>query len=88
MLAGIKSKLQDTLPAQAMRLTRTFPRTVHISPQKLHVGDLVDIAFSMVAFGKGNELKARLLLCNIMLLNATHTQVSCKKAGEQCQNSP
>ncbi|KAJ3858356.1 hypothetical protein EV359DRAFT_87861 [Lentinula novae-zelandiae] len=49
-------------------------KTVRISPQKLHVGHIVDIAFSMVAFGKGNELKARLLLRNIMLLDATHTQ--------------
>ncbi|KAJ4463373.1 hypothetical protein C8J55DRAFT_567627 [Lentinula edodes] len=49
-------------------------KTVRISPQKLHVGDIVDIAFSMVAFGKGNELKARLLLRNITLLDATHTQ--------------
>ncbi|KAJ3803742.1 hypothetical protein F5876DRAFT_84552 [Lentinula aff. lateritia] len=44
-------------------------KTVRISPQKLHVGDIVDIAFSMVAFGKGNKLKARLLLCNITLLD-------------------
>ncbi|KAJ3846498.1 hypothetical protein EV368DRAFT_88927 [Lentinula lateritia] len=49
-------------------------KTVCISPQKLHVGDIVDIAFSMVAFGKGNKLKARLLLGNITLLDATHTQ--------------
>ncbi|KAJ3880358.1 hypothetical protein F5051DRAFT_426617 [Lentinula edodes] len=42
--------------------------------KKLHVGDIVDVAFSMVAFGRGNELKARLLLRNITLLDATHTQ--------------
>ncbi|KAJ3858635.1 hypothetical protein EV359DRAFT_68849 [Lentinula novae-zelandiae] len=49
-------------------------KTVRIPPQRLHVGDIVDIAFSMVAFGKGSELKARLLLRNITLLDATHTQ--------------
>ncbi|KAJ3884577.1 hypothetical protein GG344DRAFT_83826 [Lentinula edodes] len=46
-------------------------KTVRIPP---HVGDIVDVAFSMVAFGRGNELKARLLLRNITLLDATHTQ--------------
>lgn len=40
------------------------------------MGDIVDVAFSMVAFGRGSELKARLLLRNITLLDATHTQVS------------
>ncbi|KAJ3900299.1 hypothetical protein F5879DRAFT_992997 [Lentinula edodes] len=49
-------------------------KTVRIPPQRLHVGDIVDVAFSMVAFGRGNELKARLLLRNITLLDATHTQ--------------
>ncbi|KAJ3877607.1 hypothetical protein F5051DRAFT_490807 [Lentinula edodes] len=49
-------------------------KTVRIPPQRLHVGDIVDVAFSMVAFGKGSELKARLLLRNITLLDATHTQ--------------
>ncbi|KAJ4499810.1 hypothetical protein C8R41DRAFT_863784 [Lentinula lateritia] len=42
--------------------------------KKLHVGDIVNVAFSMVAFGRGNKLKARLLLRNITLLDATHTQ--------------
>ncbi|KAJ4482996.1 hypothetical protein C8J55DRAFT_488523 [Lentinula edodes] len=49
-------------------------KTVRIPPQRLHVGDIVDVAFSMVAFGRGSELKARLLLRNITLLDATHTQ--------------
>ncbi|KAJ4484617.1 hypothetical protein C8R41DRAFT_957976 [Lentinula lateritia] len=49
-------------------------KTVRILPQRLHVGDIVDVAFSMVAFGRGNKLKARLLLRNITLLDATHTQ--------------
>ncbi|KAJ3889769.1 hypothetical protein GG344DRAFT_78490 [Lentinula edodes] len=49
-------------------------KTVRIPPQKLHVGDIVDVAFSMIAFGKGSELKARLSLRNITLLDATHTQ--------------
>ncbi|KAJ3924951.1 MAG: hypothetical protein NXY57DRAFT_1077132 [Lentinula lateritia] len=49
-------------------------KTIRIPPQRLHVGDIVNVAFSMVAFGRGNELKARLLLRNITLLDATHTQ--------------
>ncbi|KAJ3807282.1 hypothetical protein F5876DRAFT_68251 [Lentinula aff. lateritia] len=49
-------------------------KTVCIPPQRLHVGDIVDVAFSMVAFGRGSELKARLLLYNITLLDTTHTQ--------------
>ncbi|KAJ3886751.1 hypothetical protein GG344DRAFT_81388 [Lentinula edodes] len=49
-------------------------KTVRIPPQRLHVGDIVDVAFSMVVFGRGSELKARLLLRNITLLDATHTQ--------------
>lgn len=51
-------------------------RTIRIPPQKLHVGDIVDVAFNMVAVGKPNEQKAILLLRNITLLDATHTQVS------------
>ncbi|KAJ3865927.1 hypothetical protein EV359DRAFT_62723 [Lentinula novae-zelandiae] len=34
---------------------------------------------NMVAFGRGNELKVRLLLHNITLLDATHTQMTKKK---------
>ncbi|KAH7880299.1 uncharacterized protein C8R40DRAFT_1165227 [Lentinula edodes] len=49
-------------------------KTIRIPPQKLHVGDIVDVAFNMVAVGKPNEQKAILLLRNITLLDATHTQ--------------
>ncbi|KAH7874311.1 uncharacterized protein C8R40DRAFT_1070122 [Lentinula edodes] len=49
-------------------------KTVRIPPQRLHVGDIVYVAFSRVTFGRGSELKARLLLGNITLLDATHTK--------------
>lgn len=49
---------------------------MQITPQNLHVGDIVDIGFSMVVVGKHENLKARMILRSIMLLDATHTQVS------------
>ncbi|KAJ3911526.1 hypothetical protein F5877DRAFT_73110 [Lentinula edodes] len=49
-------------------------KTIRIPPQKLHVGDIVNVAFNMVAVGKPNEQKAILLLWNITLLDATHMQ--------------
>ncbi|KAJ3908773.1 hypothetical protein F5879DRAFT_985348 [Lentinula edodes] len=49
-------------------------KTICIPPQRLHMGDIVDVVFGMVAFGRGTELKTRLLLCNITLLDVTHTQ--------------
>ncbi|KAJ3892200.1 hypothetical protein GG344DRAFT_64823 [Lentinula edodes] len=43
--------------------------TVFKEPSAFHLRDC-----TMVAFGRGSELKARLLLRNITLLDATHTQ--------------
>ncbi|KAJ3836337.1 hypothetical protein F5878DRAFT_663056 [Lentinula raphanica] len=49
-------------------------RVIDISPQKMHIGDIVDVGFSVVAIGKGRDAKARLVLRNITLLDAKHTQ--------------
>lgn len=49
---------------------------MQITPQNLHIGDIVDIGFCMVVVGKQGNLKARLILRTITLLDATHTQVS------------
>ncbi|KAJ3759836.1 hypothetical protein EV360DRAFT_81768 [Lentinula raphanica] len=59
-------------------------RVINISPQKLHIGDIVDVGFSIMAIGKGREAKARLMLRNITLLDARITQAWLKvKAKKQ-----
>ncbi|KAJ3834657.1 hypothetical protein F5878DRAFT_664559 [Lentinula raphanica] len=59
-------------------------RVVKISPQKLHIGDIVDVGFSVMGIGKGREAKARLMLRNITLLDARFTQAWLKtKAKNQ-----
>ncbi|KAJ3834307.1 hypothetical protein F5878DRAFT_696780 [Lentinula raphanica] len=50
-------------------------RIINISQQKFHVGNIVDVGFTVMGIGKGRETKARLILRNMTLLNATHTQV-------------
>ncbi|KAJ3969562.1 hypothetical protein EV361DRAFT_803620, partial [Lentinula raphanica] len=61
----------------------TWDKVIDISPQKMHIGDIVDVGFSVVAIGKGRDAKARLVLRNITLLDAKHTQVSVKKDSEK-----
>ncbi|KAJ3841850.1 hypothetical protein F5878DRAFT_702341 [Lentinula raphanica] len=59
-------------------------RIIDISPQKLHVGDIVDVGFGVMGIGKGRDTKARLVLRNVTLLDATHTQAWLKlKAKNQ-----
>ncbi|KAJ3818091.1 hypothetical protein F5880DRAFT_1511247 [Lentinula raphanica] len=59
-------------------------RFINIYPQKFHVGDIVDVGFSVMGIGKGRETKARLILRNMTLLDATHTQAWLKvKARSQ-----
>ncbi|KAJ3872201.1 hypothetical protein F5051DRAFT_445405 [Lentinula edodes] len=63
-------------------------KTIRIPPQRLHVGDIVDVAFSIVTFRRGNKLKARLLLRNIRLLDATHTQEKVKSQSMNVKVPP
>ncbi|KAJ3844365.1 hypothetical protein F5878DRAFT_678875 [Lentinula raphanica] len=49
-------------------------RVIDISPQKFHVGDIVDVGFSIMGIGRGRDTKARLVLRSVTLLDATHTQ--------------
>ncbi|KAJ3778497.1 hypothetical protein FB446DRAFT_699203 [Lentinula raphanica] len=42
--------------------------------QKLHVGDTVDVGFSVVGIEKGRDTKAHMVLRNITLLDARHAQ--------------
>ncbi|KIK51460.1 hypothetical protein GYMLUDRAFT_64827 [Collybiopsis luxurians FD-317 M1] len=49
-------------------------RTYTMSPQKIHVGDIVDIAFSVVGIPTKQETKAMLILRAITLLDGMHTQ--------------
>ncbi|KAJ3763724.1 hypothetical protein EV360DRAFT_66009 [Lentinula raphanica] len=59
-------------------------KVLKISPQKLHVGDIVDVGFSVMGIGKGRDVKARLVLRNITLLDARFTQAWLKaKAKNQ-----
>ncbi|KAJ3842754.1 hypothetical protein F5878DRAFT_606905 [Lentinula raphanica] len=59
-------------------------RVIDISPQKFHVGDIVDVGFTIMGIGKGRDAKARLVLRNMTLLDATHTQAWLKvKAKNQ-----
>lgn len=52
-------------------------RTEKIRPDKLHVGDIVDVAFSVVGLerGKGKGGIAKLLLRSVEIIDGTHTQV-------------
>jgi hypothetical protein len=63
-----------------MRLT--YSSTDEIPPQNIHVGDLVDIAFSVIGV-EGNSLKKGgrpvLVLRSVTLLDDTHTAVSIPK---------
>ncbi|KAJ3817975.1 hypothetical protein EV361DRAFT_805292 [Lentinula raphanica] len=63
-----------------VELTKVI-RIEDISPQKLHVGDIVDVGFSVVGIGKGRDVKARVVMRNITLLDARHTQVSEGRTG-------
>ncbi|KAF8826003.1 hypothetical protein HHX47_DHR6000778 [Lentinula edodes] len=51
-------------------------RTEKIRPDKLHVGDIVDVAFSVVGLerGKGKGGIAKLLLRSVEIIDGTHTQ--------------
>ncbi|KAJ3826640.1 hypothetical protein EV361DRAFT_870212 [Lentinula raphanica] len=51
-------------------------RTMDIIPQKLHVGDIVDVGFTMVGIegGKMSAPKAKLLLRTVTLIDSKHAQ--------------
>ncbi|KAJ3729839.1 hypothetical protein C8R42DRAFT_716094 [Lentinula raphanica] len=51
-------------------------RTTDIIPQKIHVGDIVDVGFTMVGVegGRVSQAKAKLLLRTITLIDSTHAQ--------------
>ncbi|KIK54040.1 hypothetical protein GYMLUDRAFT_63370 [Collybiopsis luxurians FD-317 M1] len=50
-------------------------RTYSIKPDKIHVGDIVDIAFSIMAVPMKQGLRAFLVLRAVTLLDGSHTQV-------------
>ncbi|KAJ3752743.1 hypothetical protein EV360DRAFT_88449 [Lentinula raphanica] len=51
-------------------------RTSDIIPQKIHVGDIVDIGFTIVGVegGKQSQAKAKMLLRTITLVDSSHAQ--------------
>ncbi|KAJ3823876.1 hypothetical protein F5880DRAFT_1506634 [Lentinula raphanica] len=51
-------------------------RTSDIIPQKIHVGDIVDVGFTMIGVegGRMSPPKARLLLRTITLIDSSHAQ--------------
>ncbi|KAJ3817316.1 hypothetical protein F5880DRAFT_1511883 [Lentinula raphanica] len=51
-------------------------RTSDIIPQKIHVGDIVDIGFTMIGIegGRMMPVKAKLVLRTVTLLDSTHAQ--------------
>ncbi|KAJ3718493.1 hypothetical protein C8R42DRAFT_740877 [Lentinula raphanica] len=57
-------------------------RVIDISPQKFHVGDIVDVGFSIMGIGRGRDTKARLVLRSVTLLDATHTQAWLKQKAK------
>ncbi|KAJ3965606.1 hypothetical protein EV361DRAFT_873070 [Lentinula raphanica] len=51
-------------------------RTTDIIPQKIHVGDIVDVGFTMIGVegGRTTPTKAKLLLRTITLIDSSHAQ--------------
>ncbi|KIK55334.1 hypothetical protein GYMLUDRAFT_62614 [Collybiopsis luxurians FD-317 M1] len=49
-------------------------RTHNIKPEKIHVGNIVDVAFSVIAVPMKHELHAFLVLRVVTLLDGSHTQ--------------
>ncbi|KAJ3891942.1 hypothetical protein GG344DRAFT_64999 [Lentinula edodes] len=67
-------------------------RTEKIRPDKLHIGDVVDVSFSVIALEGGKNKKgraARLLLRSVEIIDGTHTQKWIKtKAMSQRRGKP
>ncbi|KAJ3967449.1 hypothetical protein EV361DRAFT_953207 [Lentinula raphanica] len=64
-------------------------RTKDIIPQKIHVGDIVDIGFTVVGVegGKQSPAKAKLLLRTITLVDSSHAQDWIKAKANAQRNS-
>ncbi|KAJ3771172.1 hypothetical protein FB446DRAFT_704850 [Lentinula raphanica] len=71
-----------------VRAGKEFGSVVYDSKERteedvLREGDIVDVDFGVVGIGKGRDTEARMVLRNITLVDARHTQVSEERTGER-----